>query len=525
MDIEITLKGYRCFGHEPGATFTLKPGVTAFLGMNNAGKSTVLRSFFELRKAWRKWCSWEIVSLAGKGVADPGWSLCDVEEYRRFVTDGGSGVLEASVVLPGEICCEGRLGRRIRLTYRHSAVNRIEVRINHGGRDIGWERVDQPGDVLISKAMDRLFPIGRLNEVGSELADTLYIPAFRHPLNAPLGARLFDSVVGAEFLEEWERLYAADDRDKATLARQVQEDVRELLRLNEFRVIRAVGKRNLRVTVDGQSFAQDEVGSGFWHVFMMVALAAIRRPRYVLIDEPESGLHPALQVSLVRVLERHATCGVVMATHNVGLARAVSENVYVVRREGGQSRAVPFGEAARLAELIGEMSYGAYAAIGFHRVLLVEGVTEVKLFQQWLRALGREHGVIIVPLGGSGMIRPDREDELRELTKVTKDVYAVIDSERASADDALESGREAFRQSCEKVGIRCCVTKRRSSDCYLTEAAIRRVKGEKYSALGDFGTLKGHQMGWAKWENWKIASYMTADDLKDTDIGKFLASL
>jgi AAA15 family ATPase/GTPase len=45
MDIEITLKNYRCFSEANPARFRLRDGFTAFIGLNNAGKSTVLKFF------------------------------------------------------------------------------------------------------------------------------------------------------------------------------------------------------------------------------------------------------------------------------------------------------------------------------------------------------------------------------------------------------------------------------------------------------------------------------------------------
>src|SRR2546430_17725664 len=47
--LDITIKNYRCFPQSRPARLTIGPGVTAFLGVNNSGKSSLLRLFFELR--------------------------------------------------------------------------------------------------------------------------------------------------------------------------------------------------------------------------------------------------------------------------------------------------------------------------------------------------------------------------------------------------------------------------------------------------------------------------------------------
>src|SRR5271169_4676010 len=49
LDITLSIKNFRCFSDSDPVQLTLKSGVTAFVGPNNAGKSSLLRMFFELR--------------------------------------------------------------------------------------------------------------------------------------------------------------------------------------------------------------------------------------------------------------------------------------------------------------------------------------------------------------------------------------------------------------------------------------------------------------------------------------------
>lgn len=44
--------------------------------------------------------------------------------------------------------------------------------------------------------------------------------------------------------------------------------------------------------------------------------------------------------------------------------------------------------------------------------------------------LSIEQHVLMIPLGGDSMINGSREDELRELKRITTNIVAVIDSER-----------------------------------------------------------------------------------------------
>ena len=63
---------------------------------------------------------------------------------------------------------------------------------------------------------------------------------------------------------------------------------------------------------------------------------------------------------------------------------------------------------------------------------------------------------------------------------------------------------------------------RRATENYLTDDAIKTVKGQKYSALGSHQKLENAAMPWGKEENWIIARQMKRSDFELTDLGKFL---
>lgn len=48
--VEVTLKNYRCFPEQHPARFVLGDGITAFIGTNHAGKSSLLKFFYEFRQ-------------------------------------------------------------------------------------------------------------------------------------------------------------------------------------------------------------------------------------------------------------------------------------------------------------------------------------------------------------------------------------------------------------------------------------------------------------------------------------------
>ena len=49
MEVELTLKNYRCFSDENPVCISIRNGFTALVGVNNSGKSSLLRFFYEFR--------------------------------------------------------------------------------------------------------------------------------------------------------------------------------------------------------------------------------------------------------------------------------------------------------------------------------------------------------------------------------------------------------------------------------------------------------------------------------------------
>src|SRR5436190_22275891 len=79
---------------------------------------------------------------------------------------------------------------------------------------------------------------------------------------------------------------------------------------------------------------------------------------------------------------------------------------------------------------------------------------------------------------------------------------------------------------CSKLGVPCRVLDRRAIENYFPQHAFRTVKkSDKYHSLGPYEAVRGVQPAWGKEENWKIARLMKEDDLKDTDLGRFLEEL
>ncbi|MGH7748177.1 MAG: ATP-dependent nuclease, partial [Candidatus Dormibacteria bacterium] len=276
------------------------------------------------------------------------------------------------------------------------------------------------------------------------LTNTLYIPPFRNAINMGTNSSYFDILVGQSFISNWRARKTGRSKKLHEAALNLTEDIKRIFGFRQLEINASDDNQTMQFFIDGKSYFLHELGSGISHFLLVLASAAFRSPSYILIDEPEMGLHPSLQLDFLTTLGSYATEGVIFSTHSLGLARASAERIYSVQKVDGTSRVRLLERTSRLSEFSGELSFSGYQELGFDKILLVEGASDVKVFQQFLRKYGCDHKVVLMPLGGNQLINASREAELQELLRISQNIFAVVDSERSAAGQGLNPDRRGF---------------------------------------------------------------------------------
>jgi len=380
------------------------------------------------------------------------------------------------------------------------------------------------GGLLLRHAGQEVADLTSITTLCKSLTQCVYIPAFRNAINVGATQPFFDIQTGLAFISQWRAWQAGDIIEHRRAARRLSDTIREIFGYDSLEVNAANNNETLELFIEGESYMLPELGSGIAQFFMVLANAAIKKPSFVLIDEPELNLHPSLQRDFLQCLASFATEGVVFATHNLGLALAQTSHIYSIQRIAhGRSHVCLYGDTPRLPEFLGELSFAGYKQLGFDKLLLVEGVTDMGAVHQFLTLYGKQDKVVLLPLGGNALINGSRREELQEVQRICPHVHALIDSEKTSATAPLEGARQAFVATCGSLSppIPCKVLDRRSLENYFTDAAVRAVLGPSISALGHYDRAPN---GW-KVDNWRIAQEMQRADIEPTDLGCFFRSL
>jgi energy-coupling factor transporter ATP-binding protein EcfA2 len=516
--LRFTIKNYRCFSDEHPLVIDYARGFTAVVGPNNSGKSAFLRFIYEHQVLWSHLRDVGAVASMGsnrenyqgyslRGVVDPEEVICDYT--KRPMT------FAAEWISPPQTAHMKSL----------AATTRPQAPVNW---NVQIETKPQ-SPTLVPLAPNRIMMPG-----GAELAWTafydafddfnncLFAPAFRNAINEGAGS-YYEFSVGTAVVSQWNTWKAGTNLAAKRSIQKIQSDIKHIFGLRELEINVSADQKTFEVVVNGRPFRLNDLGAGLAQFIILFANVAVRKPALLLIDEPELNLHPSLQIDFLTALASYTTSGsVIFATHSLGLARAVADRIYSFSPGDRGTIVRPLESTPNYAQFAGEMGFGSYQVLGFKTILLVEGPTEVKAVQQFLRLLGHDHDVITMPLGGSTMIAPGREVELGELLRITDKVAVLIDSERKAEGGPIAADRAEFVRDCAALDFMVHVTERRAFENYLTNTAIQEVKGGKYRALKPYEALSSLSPAWDKNENWRIARAMTLEDLRATDVGQFL---
>jgi len=534
MPWQITLRNYRCFTDSEPTSFILESGVTAFLGANNSGKSSIIRFFYEFRDLFRR-ISTDMDTLrsaANQTTISFGLppEVPDVAEL-FCNTNQRSMILEVERV-PQHINTSRPEITRARWTLSHgTGTYTMDVWIN------GVHFDNKPVSISIGPEERRSLVDGNnSNHVYSslnsfidfltDLTNMFYIGPFRNAINIGSMSNYYDIQIGQAFLGQWRAWKTGPNIRANQEAYRVTQDLKRIFRFEELEINTAADDQTLHLIVDGQAYRLPSLGAGLSQFLVVLVNVAIRRPSYVLIDEPEMNLHPALQQEFLTALKSYASEGLLFSTHSIGLARVAADRRYSLRRLAeGHSQLHEYEANPRLSELLGELSFSGYRELGIHKVLLVEGPNDSAAIKELLRKYGKEHDFLILTLGGGSLIHGDAEEQLHEIKRITESVAAIIDSDRPKAGVKSKKSIRDFKAACDRAQVSCHILQRRTLENYFPERAIRAVKGDQARALGPYETLAEAGFPWSKSEDWEIARAMTREELEQTDLGQFLGAL
>jgi predicted ATPase len=150
-----------------------------------------------------------------------------------------------------------------------------------------------------------------------------------------------------------------------------------------------------------------ESGTGVGQVLTILCVVMTVKSGVIVIDEPNSFLHPGAAKKLIQILKQYDQHQYVLATHSAELiSTAKPEIIHLVRWEGGESKVerVDARNVDHLRYILIEVGVSFSDLFGYDRVIWVEGPTEEICFPVILEKLlhRAELGLVFVSVRNTG---------------------------------------------------------------------------------------------------------------------------
>lgn len=523
--LNLKIRNYRAIPYRKPLELEISKGITFFLGPNNVGKSSLIRMFFELRPAF-------LALAEALRRNEPNEATQAFFENQLGRAPNHSEVLEnARFELPVSLPVLSD-----ELLNQQSEERLLQIDASLGESWVSVEISPHPDQNQKLYTLKNDHSAGKPENVKAVFAalDALFAKSVLIPSLRPVSLqthdpKIRDANVGRSLISmigQWQTGHSLSQKRQFG---KLEAELGELFSVNDFRIEVSSASGNLQIRFDNQIFWIDDLGDGIAHFIFALANALFQKPTYVLIDEPENGLHPRLQQTFIRALAAKSTHGLIAASHSIGLARSTADRIYTVAKEKSGVTVRTFGDNQRytpnITDSLHELGYAQFVELGGDCILLVEGQTDIKAFREILRKFNAEQNFIIWHLGGSGFLDSGEvTHELMEVKRLNPRKVAVIfDSERTSENAPLAKKFQDFKDAAEKLDYLVFPTDLHSTENYISQSALDTVyPTQGYRALTPFENFKKVQPHWGKKSNWKLFREMSREEIEKSALGKFI---
>lgn len=218
-----------------------------------------------------------------------------------------------------------------------------------------------------------------------------------------------------------------------------------------------------------------ECGTGLGQV-LAILYVAFTSPtaRVLLIDEPQSFLHPGAARSLIEALKQFPQHQYVVTSHSASvIAAADAREVLILRNDSGETSisVTDTNDNALLKEFLREIGTQLSDVFGMEQVIWVEGPTEAAIFPKVLALLGKMRpGTVVVSIRNTGDLENKGAEKIFGIYSNLSSKASILPSKVVFLLDAELRTAAQQREIQTMSGGKAFFLPRRNIECYLLDA-------------------------------------------------------
>ena len=189
-------------------------------------------------------------------------------------------------------------------------------------------------------------------------------------------------------------------------------------------------------------FGLNECGTGVSQVLCILYVAITSRsPTTIIIDEPNSFLHPGASKKLIEVLKTYSRHQYIISTHSPELIQVADPEQLLLTSwsvDGSKITSIDRRDVHAIRIALGELGVNLSDLFGYDQVIWVEGQTEASVFPLILehRNCRLRNGTAFVPLRATGDILSNQKEAFFDIYNAVTSTNSVLPAALAFSLDS-----------------------------------------------------------------------------------------